>query len=286
MRIDHNSHQQLVYPKPLPEHFPVKTSVIIGNYNHSKMVVRLVDNLFYGVKRDDETEIIIGDSGSDKENQFIIFDLMEQYKGKFPIKYIYCDLSKERAEIPKFHGAVFCVNAAARVAKHDILIYCDSSIILPPSFLFELSSPHCGSMHGFVRAPLLNINMGDVVENEDDRKQPDYYQKLKDKFWGTKSHGRPTWSIRKEDYILLGGMDEEMRYYGIGDDDLVTRCIMRGYGNWMSETEVLHIYHPEPRDDNNHYNARLMQEHINNFQFVVNREKAEWGTYTWVKTND
>ncbi len=281
-RPEHNSHQQIVYPKDLPV-WGTPVSLMVGNFNHSKMVRRFVENIFLSqpIGSREYYEIVVADSGSDAENIAEIKKLMQEFRGVFPFQFVYVDKTEDRCRIPGFHGFSFCVNAGARVANNDILIYCDSSIIVPPYFLAEMTMPHCGGLNGFLKAPLVNLHS----EPDFDHRDIQYYQKIKEKYQLINSHGRPAWSVKKASFIALGGMDEEMTRYSVVDDDFVCRFIMAGGGNWISESEVIHIYHPEPRDDSGGYNAQIMEHHIQTGQVVVNQGK-NWGEYTWRESNE
>lgn len=277
----HTHHNQMIY-KPDDVRMPKSVSLVISNYNHTDMALSLLGRIItFQTIIPSEFEIIVSDSGSMAENVAPILSFMDFNKNKIKLKFVYRDMAYAREKYgPAFHGAGFTMNMAAQVAEGDVLIYCDSSIIVPDNFIFEMAHPHVAP-NFFVRAPLWDIKQENV--NIIDKKtlyNMSYAQVLGsiDRSKLKHSMGRPAWSVRLEDYKKIGGMDEDMLYYGVSDDDFVTRLLMIGYKNMMSVSRVIHVWHPQIRDTYYGHNFHIMRSHINKGIWQVNKDK-KWGYY-------
>lgn len=277
----HTHHREMVY---IPDDIRMVDSVslVVSNYNHTKMALSLVERIIkFQSILPKQLEIIISDSGSSAEHVADILAFMDLNKDRANLKYVYRDMAFAREKFgPAFHGAGFTMNMAAQVAEGEVLIYCDSSIIVPDNFIFEMAHVLVAP-NFFVRAPLWdirkeNINAVDINSLYD----MSYAQVLGsvDKSMLKHSMGRPAWGVRLKDYKLVGGIDEDMVYYGVSDDDLVTRLLMIGFTNIMSRSRVIHVWHPEPRDTHGGFNLCLMHKHIREGIWQVNKDR-QWGYF-------
>jgi glycosyltransferase involved in cell wall biosynthesis len=242
---------------------PKSVSVLISNYNHSRFIKALVDQIAYSqLVYPKRLEVIITDSGSDLANQVMIHGMLEEYREVLRMKYVCLDKSAERAANPRFNGYAFCVNVGAQQAAGDVLIHCDSSILIPPTYLEALASPHMERDQLFVRAGLCNIDEKET--------RLCMAQKMWERGWNSivahykmprkKSLGRPAWSVTKKAFEVVGGMDESMQTYGAIDDDFVTRLMMSGYNNVEADIYVIHQFHTEDRK-NDGVNEGKMHKH-------------------------
>ena len=259
----HQAAKPFLYPSQRT--MPESISVLIGNYNHSRFIQALVYRLAYWQSiYPKHLEVIISDSGSNETNQQIIKDMLAEMRGSLRMKYIYLDKSAERKENPRFNGYAFCVNAGAREAQGDVLIHCDSSILVSPTYPQAMSSPHMERERLFVRAGLTNH----TEEHTQRAMQEEHY---KTKSWDELvadlgknprfSLGRPAWSVTKQAFEDVGGMDESMQTYGAIDDDFVTRLMLLGYENVQADVFVIHQFHTEDRKSDG-TNERKMRENI------------------------
>lgn len=275
----HIQTKKIKYPIPSSKKMPSSISMIISNYNHSHMVMRILWQLAHTQRyMPSNFEVIVTDSGSNKENRDIIENMLLCYRMRLNMRYVYVDCSEQRNKDPKFNGYGPCINAAVKNAKYNLICYCDSSILVPPDYLWDLSYPHTESNKRFVRSPLKNANAKQSEEIVKSGSWEDF-----DKFGQFKqSQGRPSWSVSKKNFINVGGMDESMLYYGSTDDDFVLRLIMNGCDNVMSQSYVLHLFHEEPHRKGDPRNLAIFKEHARNNTKVVNVNK-NWGQYTWIK---
>ncbi|RLD09490.1 MAG: hypothetical protein DRI44_08370 [Chlamydiae bacterium] len=279
----HPQAHQITSPVPEVKTFihDATVSFIIGNYNHSDFVNDLLWQIlsYVEIPRGWEVEIIISDTGSrqeelDKIAKFVskTFELWKQRKIK-RVLLVLQDLNPLRIQRPTFHGYSFALNAGVRCADHDIIIYCDSSIIIPKNFIEEMTKIHYAETC-FLRAGLFNLTK-ELTEKIRRNRQKYNFDIINEQFLSQlkPSLGRPAWSVKRSLFNQLGGMDEEMIDYGAVDDDFVNRIIMCGYKNYQSPIYVFHQWHPERRDTNNNRNFSILTKHIQKRQTIVNSGK-------------
>jgi glycosyltransferase involved in cell wall biosynthesis len=280
--MDPNQHQDtkpVHYPEPSADLMPQAVSMVVSNYNHSEMLRRLVWLLSQTQKLiPREFELLITDSGSNDENVELVERMLAIFGSQLNIRYVYIDCSDERQADPKFNGYARCVNAGVKLAKHNIIVYADSSILIPDDYLWDLAYPHgTPNARRFVRSPLLNAT------KEQAKLFNCRWEKWQDFSPFTPSHGRPSWSIKKQHFMEVGGMDEDMCRYGAVDDDFVLRTIMNSCENLISRSPVLHIYHEEKHRHCDPRNMKIFEDHAGREIKVVNTNR-EWGRYSAIIT--
>jgi hypothetical protein len=282
----HTHHAEFIYPND-PITVTSLVSIIIGNYNHTADTLSLVRRIGDYAKEKITIEIIVADTGSNPEQLRQLIDGLSRFtQSKFfrlqRLVLVRVNKDELRKQSPNIHCFAFGINAAARVAHGRILVSCDSSIITPENFVYEMSLPHLKGQKVFVRAPLFDIKEENIGMVNKEKIQNTPYGALLatiDRKMLKHSMGRPAWSVQLQDFMNLGGFDEEMVYYGCGDDDFCTRMLMSHAENIMSKSHVIHLWHPEPRNDNGGYNRKIMEQHIRDGQIRVNINK-EWGQHT------
>lgn len=259
---------------------PESVSVHISNYNHARFIQQLVYRLVNCQSELPQNyEIILTDGGSHVSDIELLKSLLEEYSD-VKMTLVLLDKSKERAENSNFNSYSFCINAGAQVSTGDVFIHCDSSILVPDDFVQQMASPHTVDEKIVLRAGLVNYNEEETRQAfEEQVYQKDWKSivgiiQRKLKF----SLGRPAWSVRREAFFEVGGMDQEMVVYSEIDDDFITRLIMRGYSNMHIDSFVIHQYHQENRNNHGGVNHRKMLEHIRKRQWRVNEGK-EIGQY-------
>ena len=277
----HTHHEEFVYPN---EKIKINTlaSIVIGNYNHSDETLALVKRLTDYQREDIPIEIIVSDTGSNKEQMQLLTDGLGKMEAlDVAIRLVIIDKAELRKNHANIHAFSFGINAGARIADGKVLIFCDSSIITPQDFVYEMCLPHVKGNKVVVRAPLWDIKEENIsfINKKEIRNTP--YGSILDRIDKKilrHTMGRPAWSVQRQDFLNLHGMDEQMIYYGVTDDDFVLRMLMTEAKNWMSKSRVIHIWHPETRNTNNDFNLFLMKKHLHESTWRVNTN-IEWGVY-------
>jgi hypothetical protein len=113
----------------------------------------------------EEFEIVVSDTGSTPRHQEAMLGLLEATQGKVKIKYVMKDVNSLRESTPHFHGWSFCINAALKVAEGDVVVYCDSSILIPEDFIYLLTAPHTDQDRLFVRCATYNFSEEETVRS-------------------------------------------------------------------------------------------------------------------------
>lgn len=282
--LQHQITQEFKYPKN--RIMPESVSVITGSYNHARFFRSLVHRLVNCQEiLPEKYEIVVGDTGSNKENQDIFNEILEEYKGKVLIKYVYINKNNMR-HIPHFHAWSFSINAAIKASVGDIVVYCDSQILVPPRLISSLASPHMEADNIFIRSKTLNFSHQetDVAINEDFYKKPwnEILSLVSKKKY---SLGRTSWGVRREALIKVGGADERFTHYGCHDDDMILRLMLNGYKNMMADVECIHQRHEDTdRNATDRYNETILKNNLNKKLLVANCG-VNWGSFDWIKTN-
>jgi len=279
----HQSTTSYMYPDN-PQ-MPKFVSIITGNYNHTGFVAQLIHRLYYMQDRLPENfEIIVSDTGSSLRHQEAMFGLLEATQGKVKIKYVMHDMNYLRKDTPHFHGWSFCINAALRVADGDIIVYCDSSILIPENFIYLLAAPHVNQDKLFVRCTTYNFSEKETAQSlrENWYRLPwkDLFERLSKK---KTSLGRSGWSVQRKELLAIRGADERFTHYGCHDDDMIMRLMMNGCKNMMGATSAIHQHHKEDRDSSDKYNETILKKNV--FQRRIVTNNVTFGRYDWVKMN-
>ena len=86
--------------------------------------------------------------------------------------------------------------------------------------------------------------------------------------------------VYKQEFLDIGGYDEDFTGWGADDDDLVNRLQLNGLTYKYTEAKIIHLYHGKQYDRGNknnkeyQHNLKLFQERKNK---IIRNENREWG---------
>jgi cellulose synthase/poly-beta-1,6-N-acetylglucosamine synthase-like glycosyltransferase len=266
--------------KPDDNRVPFNASVLIGNYNHSHFIRQLVYRLVYCQQViPPNLEVVIADTGSDEQNQNMIVEMMREYSYVPGLEFTFVckNMNKHRGKIPHFHAWSYCINAALAVIKHDIIYYCDSSILVHPRFFISLGTPHLDHDNIFIRTKTLNYSLEETKISMigEFYKKPwhEIFALLEKKKY---SLGRTAWSVKKKYLEAVGGADERFTHYATHDDDMILRMMQSGCVNTMADIPSIHRRHLDTdRDSTDGYNESILKENLRKKIIKVNVDRTE-----------
>jgi len=266
---------------------PESISVVTGSYNYSHFLRHLIYRMTkVQVALPKKYEIVIADTGSTTEDQEKMLALMEEYRGVVNIKYVMHNKNDIRGSIPHFHAWSFGVNAAFNAAENDVVIYCDSSILVPEDFVLSLGSPHVRHDKLFTRCATYNYNMKETEVSI----QEEMYKRPWNEIWALLSKkksslGRSGWSVKRKELLDVRGADVRFTHYGCHDDDLIMRMMMNGCRNMSSDTKAVHQSHSDTdRNARDKYNEKILIQNVRG-KVIRPNTQADFERYDWIKTN-
>lgn len=239
-----------------------KISLITCTYNRLNHLKLLLDSLKIQSLLPDE--LIISDDGS-KEDIEKFLEL--EFKNEKKIKVV---LVKQQDLGFRLSRAR---NNGARVATGDLLIFIDSDIVMPPKFIEIFYENRKNGRINMSRSVRLSKKQTEEITSEDinkndlkkfmDRDKYNYVVQryYKNKFYSifmkNKQAGKfraMAFSMYKEDYIKIDGMDEKFIGWGSEDVEFGMRAYHMGIeiNNSHKNNFQLHLWHGdfEDREDN------------------------------------
>jgi GT2 family glycosyltransferase len=202
---------------------PIQVSVVVPSYGRPDRIRRLLGNLFEQ-KCDFKYEIIVVDDGSPEPIEPTIPDLLE--RSPVPIKCA----RKENG------GPASARNHGAKIATGEYVIFIDDDMSVPP----DLLQAHIDSQRevggGFINCMFKwQIDSPSKSFTKWYSRQTDTWVAALHKDLESNSgtvfkaeHASSltgcNLSVKREDYLRLGGIDEEYEHYGCEDQDLGLRA--------------------------------------------------------------
>lgn len=246
-----------------------KISIIIPTYNRARNLKHCLESLTW----QDETafEVIICDDGSSDNTR----EVAEAYKDRLNLRYRYQqDLGFRAAEAR---------NMGIKIARGKILIFLDSDLVVPASFVRAHAQAHARYgkakvvVNSFVWRMLecidedLGLPPAEYIAKHQGILKPD--SRTRYQLFERSEPVEETYfldsnalSIKREDLELFGGFDGEFVGWGHEDTELGYRIAQYGFKLLMIRegAEAYHIYHyvSDSKDDERAENwKRLAQKH-------------------------
>jgi hypothetical protein len=127
----------------------MKASVIVQTWNASRFLPMLFESFDKMDRSNIDVKFIIADAGSDEKNKNEIMDILDKYKNKLNILFLYNNYDDKRIEFnnlhpdSNFHSFPYLNNMALQYIDDDeVFILCDSSNIVNDRWLRGLCSLH------------------------------------------------------------------------------------------------------------------------------------------------
>jgi len=247
-------------------------SVIIPSYKRSKLLEKGLESLSQQ-KSNYPFEVIVLNDGVIDETEKVC----NKYKDKLNIRYIFTghrNISKDVWRVPGFS-----INVGVKQADSDIIILSSPEIFYMEKDIIErILTPLLNNSKLLVIPYGKNDVYGKILQALKAGSPIDFsmYHKLR--------HNLPVFlpfcmGMRKENFVDIGGYDEDFTGYCWDDNDIIDRLIMSGCNYHQIQSHIIHLYHEksfqlETEDEEEQYNYKLYKERKD--QVIRNKGKT-WG---------
>ena len=257
----------------------MKVSLVMGSFCRSE----LLNIGLYSLTRQfliiDLETIIINDGREDNTEK-----VCNLYQNKLNIKYIFTG-QRNNKEI-KFRSPSIALNIGIKQAIGDIIILTcpeifhlndtidkivkplltNKKILSTPNFVyFDNTNQLTNSLFSSAKIPK---DFMDIIEHSTARCK--YGRKLP-----------LCMGMYKQEFLNIGGYDEDFTGWAADDDDIVERLVLNGLNYHYTSAKIIHLYHKKQYDrvnknNNNEYlhNLKLFKERKGK---IVRNENREWG---------
>ncbi len=239
----------------------MQLSILTPSFNRSDLLhygLSSIAKQEYVINNKNNMEVIILDDGYDDGKTKKV---AEAYKDKLNINYVF---TGERHRIkPMWRMPGFAINIGSKIAKGNLLMINDAEMFHSDSLIQRSIEPFiscdykCKLMvipHGIddLSSSILN-----KVKQYDDGIFRNEYLNM-----GPALNTRMpfTMTIRKSDFIDIGGYDEDFTGMSMDDDDITDRLLQYGCEYKYIYANTIHLYHD-----------RALSSYINNGNAVVNQ---------------
>ncbi len=251
-----------------PDDFAPEVSIVIPTYNNR---VPLRSTVVQALKSRGSFEVIVADDGSDDGTR----EWFDAHFGhEWPKELVYLRISRPRPRAMGGGGfrAGIARNTASVLARGRILLFLDSDILIPDTYVQELLDLHerFDLIQG-TRLQFKNTAPEDGFQ-EYEKFAPVDLEPLNEA-WETFQHRLRPWddliykwkfvstfclSLKREAFFKLGAFRRSFHKYGFEDTDLGYRAAQAGLRFHRSTTAVYHFKHCENRSEYRH-NPKLKQ---------------------------
>ena len=262
-----------------------KITVIVTLYNRLEYARNMILALQQQTKQIDE--LIFADDGSSEKLMEYIEDLLVDCN--FKIKHVYQDDIGFRLARSRNNGA--------REASGDYLIFLDQDVIFDNDFIESIYNSRKKKRMIFSEAlgssleeknkiqELINTQkfdykeIYDLVDNTKKVEQDNFLYKLKLRSRGAKIVGL-IFSLFKEDFININGLDEKYIGYGYEDDDFGNRFFKYGGETFAFKMKryPIHMYHkaasPNGSPNEDYYRQRKIEISKKNYRCEYGYDKT------------
>jgi glycosyltransferase involved in cell wall biosynthesis len=220
---------------------PVDVSVVIPTYNRSDLLRRTLETLAAQSLDRDEYEVVVADDGSSDPTR----DVVDEFSSRLQLRYHFQEDRGNRASEAR--------NAGARLARGRVLVFLDTGTLAGPDFLRAHRDANAAASHavlgytygyrpydeptaGLAEA-VVELPPAEVVDRF--AEQESFRDWRHDEFvrvgWDVNRRALPWllyWStnisVRRDDYLAVGGFDESFTGWGTEDLELGYRLFRRG----------------------------------------------------------
>ena len=247
-------------------------SIIIPCYKRSELLKRGLESLSQQKSAYPFEVIILNDGVVDNTE-----NVCNQFKDKLNIRYFFTghrNISKDIWRVPGFS-----INVGVKQADSDIIILSSPEIFYMEKDIIER-----------ILTPLLNNSKLLVIPYGRNDIHGKILQALKFKqpidfsMYHNLRHNLPVFlpfcmGMRKENFVDIGGYDEDFIGYCWDDNDIIDRLIMSGCNYHQIQSHIIHLYHDKSfqlknEEEEEQYNLKLYKDRKN--QIIRNKGK-EWG---------
>lgn len=271
------------------EKFNPLFSVIIPTYNNKNYVRNTLRHLLEQSLEKDLFEVIIVDDGSDDETMKAICGDLENRDEEVNVQYIYFPRRESRVMGDGDFRAGIARNLGVKYSTGEYLCFLDSDILTPPNFLEQLLEELQHSDVIQAKRIYLKEEVSSNLTNYCEiNKETDTYIPEGGYWHNFYSDPRP-WNIqpnkwkfvctytlvlKKKLFCETGWFRKNYHYYGFEDTDLGYRLVKIGAKLYLSELEVLHLFHEDKRSEyrNSDFHRHMLLKKTAKLFFMNNLE--------------
>jgi glycosyltransferase involved in cell wall biosynthesis len=249
--------------------FKPEVSIIIPTYNNQ---IPLRSTVIQALKSKGSFEVLVADDGSDDGTREW-FD--QTYRRDWPEELVYINMRRPRRRFMGKGGfrAGIARNTASVLARGRILLFLDSDILVPNTYVNELVDLH--SEFDLIQGTRLQLkNTAPTDHFQDYEKFAPIDFEPANEMWETFQRRLRPWddlnfkwkfvstfclSIKRDAFFKLGAFRRSFHKYGFEDTDLGYRAAQAGMKFHRSKTAVYHFKHFEERSEYRH-SPKLKQE--------------------------
>lgn len=240
----------------------VDVSIVVPTYDNRAHVLMTVENLLK--LKSKKFEVILVDDGSFDQTQKGYEELWARYRRPSNFVFLRIDRDRPRCMGGSSFRAGIARNCGTRYARGKILLFLDSDILISEDYIEELIEKHKDA--DLIQAQRRQLNQAATAEGRVDYAAVKGGSDVEDGegFWedfyrsGLNWNGRPDrWkfvstyclSIKKSDFMRLGGFRKSFSKYGFEDTDLGYRASKVGLRFLLSSHSVYHFKHSDVRSE-------------------------------------
>lgn len=212
-------------------------------------------------------------------------EVCKKYNNKLNIKYVFT--GKRNLDRVKWRSAGYALNIGVKQSTGDIIILSCPEIV------------HLNNTIDLITEPLVNnqniISIGETVFFDDTGNTIKFLKNnytlnlplvLKKEIQQDPECKMAVqmpylMGIYKQEYLDIGGYDEDFKGYACEDNDFVGRLKMKGLTYLKTKAEIVHLYHGSRCDSKIHwdnpkwaYNYNLYKERKN---IIIRNKDKDWG---------
>lgn len=243
----------------------MSATIITQTWNASRFLPMLFESFYEMDRNNIDTQFIITDAGSDEDNKSQILELLEAYKNKLNILFLYHNVDEQRNIFNNnhpdgtFHSFPFITNSALKYAEGDVFINCDSSNIVDKEWVRGLCSLHYmyPEKKLVVKSRCADFTAESTLSLEGKYFDYSYFTLPHDYHEFTAGTGCG-FSAKIKNVNMIGGFNNHFSCCGAVDDEFIYRMIKDGgmfIGNKPSF--AIHRTHKDGYDPNKNQKKRL-----------------------------
>lgn len=213
----------------------MKVSLILSCFNRSELLAFGIDSISRQLKPFD-FEVVVVNDGMENDGTM---DVCKSYKDRLNIKYIFAGFRNQNSVIPR--NPSFPNNIGVRQSSGDLIILSCPEIyhlnnaielLIEPLInrknILSIPSNMFWDVDGCILRKLIN---GELVSTKG--------------MHGDVCHTKLPFfmGMWKDEFISIGGYDEDFTGYAAEDEDLVNRFLTKGFLFHETDSQIIHLFH-------------------------------------------
>lgn len=221
-------------------------------------------------------EVLVINDGIKDETE----EVCNQYKEKLNINYLFTG-ERNSTEETKWRVPGFALNIGAKQVTGQVMILADAEMFHLNDTITQLTQPVLDN------PKLLSIP---IVRDDTDSSFLNYVINHEGSFDPNSYDNYPAlnrclpffMAVNRDEFISIGGYDEDFIGIGYDDNDLINRMLANGCGYYQTGGKTIHLYHPRQDifDPTNEGHAALLYNcdlYLARKGSIVRNQNREWG---------